>query len=515
MIPTPRRRHPAVRRGGVRLVATVVTVCVALAVPAASAARLVAQDDEPGPSVTLDLAGAGFGEYLGVRGENWPPNSVVFVELCGNEARNGTADCDQVNARALGVSSAGSFGVPLLVGNPPVACPCVVRVTSQSSLAEVTVPVEIRGAPVAGVDDRFDVPRPDRRLAFTEARLEGSGPWTALFGAPPHRTLVFTVVNTGQVRVNNPAITLRVGKGADPSGFVEAPDLGTFAPGESKTFRVDVELPVFAVGTYAVEGDIPGFGVPVHFRTETTHIPWLLLLLPVLALLQVGLLAARNRLRRRLGVEPAVEREPAPALVPPAPALPAGGVIDLRDEPLDVPGPAPVGGPATPSDDTDETDVHASVPGAPGDAAAPDTTPTDTPPTPPEPADTSPSLESAAEPAAARPSAEPAATTAEAASPSPIDAEPASARVGVAEAVEAELTTALAAVARARADEELAPDAALELVVELTLEATSRARERFDLDIDAAADLAEILARSLLDEIGLDRLQRPGQLLAP
>ncbi|RMH67022.1 MAG: hypothetical protein D6683_18210 [Actinomyces sp.] len=216
---------------------------------------------------------------------------------------------------------------------------------------------------------------------------------------------------------------------------------------------------MFAIGTYAVEGDIPGFGVPVHFRTETTHIPWLLLLLPVLVLLQVGLLAARNRLRRRLGVESAVEPEPAPALVPPAPALPA--VIDLRDEPLDVPGPAPVGGRAATPDDTDETPVHT-----------------------PEPAPASPT------------------------EPPPPD-------IGVTEAIQAELSAALATVARARADEELSADAALQLVVELTLEATSRARERFDLDIEAAADLAEILARSLLDEIGLDRLQRPGQLLAP
>ncbi len=436
-------------RGLRRTLALTLAVAVALAAPASALSRVVVQDDGAEPTVSLDLAGVGFGEYLGVRGENWPPNSVVFVEVCGNDARNGTSDCDQINARALGVSSAGNFGVPLLVGNPPTACPCVVRVTSQSSLAEVTVPVEIRGAPVAGIDDRFEVPRPDRRLAFTEARLEGSGPWTALFGAPPRRTLVFTVVNTGQVRVNNPSITLRVGRGADPSGFVEAPELGTFAPGESRTFRVDVELPVFAIGTYAVEGDIPGFGIPVHFRTETSHIPWLLFLLPVLVLVQIGLLAARNRLRRRLvgeGVD-------SGALAPPVPALPAGGVIDLRHEPLETPGPPPT--------------------------AEPEPEPTaGTPTTEPEPAPTRTAPDLAA-------------------------------------VLEAAVGAALAEVGRRRHDVELTPEAAVELVVDITLEATSRAREHFELDIADAADLAENLARCLLEEVGVDRLRRPGELISP
>jgi hypothetical protein len=305
--------------------AAIVAAVLAFAAPAS-----VAQDSEPEPTLEANLDGASFGEQVIVSGAFWPENSIVQVEICGNLGLNGTSDCDQTTAFQSGVSIRGTFGAVMLVGNPPVPCPCVYRATSITSGLVKTLEFELRGA---AVGEPSVVPLPDRRLDIIDAHMEGSGPWTALFGARPDRTLVFTVVNTGFVAVDDPSIVLGVGKDANPTGFVAPPRIDRLEPGESITLRVDVDLPVFAIGTYAVEGSIPGFETPVAFRAESSHIPWLLFLIPVLILAQLGLLAIRNRIRGR------VYEVQTPSVA--AEALPVDSEtvedlveIDLRDEEL-------------------------------------------------------------------------------------------------------------------------------------------------------------------------------------
>lgn len=295
-------------------------VSVALLVPSASAQT----DTEP--RLTSSLTSADFGDQIAVRGEGWTPNTVINVMICGNDALNGTSDCDIVNGRVIGVSNRGTFGVSLAVGQPPVPCPCVVRAESQTAPELFTFALTINGAPELSADEQFQVPVPDRQLAISNARIDGNGPWYSYFGAPAKRKVVFTVDNIGEVTVRNAAISLSIGKGPNPKGFVAAPDLGEIKPGESRTFAVDVELPVMAVGTYGVQGNIPGFADPVRFRTETSQVPWALTALPLLILGQVALLTMRNRLRRKLAPVPA----PVPAIAPRR-ALPAAVIIDLDD----------------------------------------------------------------------------------------------------------------------------------------------------------------------------------------
>ncbi len=314
-------------------------LAVAAATVLLSSAAAIAQDDAPEPTLESNLAGAGFGERVIVSGTNWPPNSIVQVQTCGNLGLNGTSDCDQITTVQAGVNTAGTFAAVMLIGNPPVPCPCVFLVTSQSSGLVESLEFELRGAAVSD-DEPAGIVLPERRLNISEARIEGSGPWTALFGAPPQRTFVLTIVNTGAVPVNNPSIVLGLGKGADPTGFVAAPEIDRIEPGESVTVRVPLELPVMAIGTYAVVGSIPGFDTPIEFRAETSQIPWLLLLIPVLILVQVGLLAIRNRVRARLEERDAALR-PVVVAAPEVPAPPRTpeelAVIDLREEePIDV-----------------------------------------------------------------------------------------------------------------------------------------------------------------------------------
>lgn len=321
------------RLGSLLIAAAVLALAVA---PAANA-----QDDTPEPILEANLEGAGFGEVVVVSGTNWPQNSIAQVEVCGNLGLNGTRDCDQITAVQAGVSTVGSFGAVMLVGNPPVPCPCVFRATSLTSGLVQTLEFELRGAAVSS-DDPAAIALPERRLDITEARIDGSGPWTSLFGARPDRTLTLTIVNTGFVVVNNPSLVLGLGKGANPAGFVRPPEIDPLEPGDSITVSVDLDLPVFAIGTYGVEGAIPGFAVPVEFRAETSHVPWLLVLIPLLILALVAIIVIRNRVRNRANKDDEIYVASSGAVVP-VPAASSDqeiddlAVVDLREEePIDV-----------------------------------------------------------------------------------------------------------------------------------------------------------------------------------
>lgn len=136
-------------------------------------------------------------------------------------------------------------------------------------------------------------------LVFSGARLEGGGPWTSWFGAPPDRVLLASVGNIGDDASDPAPLDLVLERGmrvVDEGSALVVPAL---APGETATLRIAIELPAFAIGTYGVEGSVPGM-TATGFRAETTHVPWVLVFVPALVLLQLALVGARNRVRRRL-----------------------------------------------------------------------------------------------------------------------------------------------------------------------------------------------------------------------
>ncbi|MEM8704905.1 MAG: hypothetical protein AAGE98_00495 [Actinomycetota bacterium] len=139
----------------------------------------------------------------------------------------------------------------------------------------------------------------DSSLIVVDARVTGDGPWTAWLGGPADRRLLLTVENTGLTKIIDPRLDLRHGRGT-PSTPLPAPTFGVLEPGERRTVQVELQLDALSFGTHAVVGEFVGLDRPVTFRAETTHVPWLLLLLPTLVLAQVTLVGLRNRARRRL-----------------------------------------------------------------------------------------------------------------------------------------------------------------------------------------------------------------------
>lgn len=172
----------------------------------------------------------------------------------------------------------------------------------------------------------------DPGVQVTDAHIEGSGPWTSWIGGAPDRTLVVTILNTGNEQVDDAVLTIALGKGPDPSDPVEAPELGPIDPGERAVIEVPLTLPRFAFGTYRVEGTVSTSSGIDQFQAETSHVPWMVFLLPLLILVQLTMLKGRNAVRDRIHRAPSTSDPTLPARVP-TPAPPDPDVIDLTHEP--------------------------------------------------------------------------------------------------------------------------------------------------------------------------------------
>lgn len=312
-----------------RLIRTGLPVAL-LAVSAWASGGIVAAQQPP--AIAMDPSTATPGQQVMVRGLSWPGGAQVHLELCGNEGLRGTPDCAQSSSVIATAGPDGAFAAVMVLDTPPVPCPCVLKATGIDSTISVSLPVRIEGLPEMTPEARpAAVPDVSRQLVVLETRLTGESTWSTYFGAAPKRVLHVTVQNIGNVAVTDPNVVIAVGRGEDPTGIVDAPEIGTVQPGESTTMTVPITLDALAFGSYSVVGEIVGFTPPATFEATTSSYPWGLVVLALLAA-QAILLLVRNRVRRRVWRRQA---EPAAASAPltpePTPAL-APTVIDL-DEP--------------------------------------------------------------------------------------------------------------------------------------------------------------------------------------
>lgn len=167
------------------------------------------------------------------------------------------------------------------------------------------------------------------RLTIIDARITGDGPWLSWLGGTAERRLLLTFENSGDSVIDGPVLLLRQGKG-EPDTPIPAPVFGDLEPGERATVQIPVELAPFSFGTHAVVGEFVGFDEPTRFRAETTHVPWLLLVLPTLVLAQVGLVAVRNRARRAITTPRPPTTSPAAADLTDPPAAPTPTTAPAR-----------------------------------------------------------------------------------------------------------------------------------------------------------------------------------------
>ncbi|QFG22381.1 hypothetical protein [Actinomadura sp. WMMB 499] len=254
------------------------------AAPAEPRIALDRETVDPGDRVTVELTG-------------WPAGNVL-VELCGNGARRGTVDCAVGASAGTFVRAGTAAKVVLTAAKPPVGCPCVIAVRPVTGGEPRTAPIAVTGVPtLPATEAPATGSAPTRRLTATKVEVTGGGVGPGWLAGSADRTLRVTLRNNGTAALTDPALTLTAGRGEQPARVIDAPPLGTLAPGAERTYAVPVTLDAPAFGRYTIRGEIAGLDEPIAFTAEAASYPWGLPILGAL-LVPVPLITARRRAAR-------------------------------------------------------------------------------------------------------------------------------------------------------------------------------------------------------------------------
>ncbi|MFI9831812.1 hypothetical protein ACIHIX_29490 [Streptomyces sp. NPDC051913] len=207
------------------------------------------------PTVRLSKSQAGTGGSVTVTGGGWRAKALLMILICGQSVPErgvpgGTNSCANADGRAVTTDAKGRFSRKLPVAEPPVPCPCVVHVaTVTGAKAEADAIFQVAGHAVEPLPAETSG---GRLSVLTDTRLDGSGGLLTWFGAPPARTLVFTVGNVGTSAVKNPLFQVGTSHGVFAPQWEEQQWRGTIEPGKKARVELPVELPGGAHGDYTV-----------------------------------------------------------------------------------------------------------------------------------------------------------------------------------------------------------------------------------------------------------------------
>ncbi|MES5822048.1 hypothetical protein [Streptomyces sp. RG80] len=207
------------------------------------------------PTVELSKSQAGTGGSVTVTGSGWRAKALLMVLICGQAVPSrgvpgGTNSCANADGRAVTTDAKGRFSKKLPVAEPPVPCPCVVHVaTATGARADADAVFQVAGHAVEPLPAEASG---GRLSVLTDTRLDGSGGLLTWFGAPPARTLVFTVGNVGTSEIKNPLFQVGTSHGVFAPQWEEQQWRGTIAPGKKARIELPVELSGGAHGDYTV-----------------------------------------------------------------------------------------------------------------------------------------------------------------------------------------------------------------------------------------------------------------------
>lgn len=264
---------------------------VAIGLAIAGPSVLAGAATPPHPLLTASPTTAAPGTTVQVTGSGFLGKHLYQLQICGNDAVDGSVDCDQAQAAMALTTAAGAIDTTLAVVVPPAPCPCVVAALSVGNESLVTAPLTIPGAPSAPVASHII----QERVVVKNVELVGSTQPSEWLGFGADRTLEVTVQNVSPLSLQ--PITLIASIGGTP---LMLPDLPGLAPGQVHTYSLAVAFPALSVGHTTLTGRIGVMGGQfASFRVGISFYPWAI---PVLAIVVVQgiLLLVRNLLRRRI-----------------------------------------------------------------------------------------------------------------------------------------------------------------------------------------------------------------------
>jgi hypothetical protein len=281
-----------------------------------------------GPRITITPASAAPGDRVTAVLDGWPPGAVT-VAVCGNAARRGSQDCDQIAAETVPIrDGSAQLRIPVVV--PPVGCPCVVQ--ASTSVADVVraAPIDITGVP-GGVDIAPATSVPDASAIAVSARVTATSRSfldTVLptLGGTSHKTLVLSLQNRGPVALTGLRVVGELGRGRRSGAPISKRVPGPIAPGTRTSVSIPIVLATPAYGSYVVSGSVYGLSVPVRFRTTTSNDPWGIEVAAIVLLVVLAQVARRRERRARAAARMVVRPTPMPTTVAGAQSSPDVGV---------------------------------------------------------------------------------------------------------------------------------------------------------------------------------------------
>ena len=261
-----------------------------------------------GPVVKLNHTNVAPGDLLLATIDGFKAQTVT-IATCGNEARRGSADCDMIDSKGVRIQDTGSPTVTKVgVFAPPVGCPCVIRVSSQSNDEVVVAPITLIGHPIEPLvgGPSLDEPLVSMTLTARE-KARGLVDWarSSLGGQVTYEvTVTVKNITTGPLRQVH--LFGSVGRSAkDELASLTLKDPGQIDAGQTwkQVLLADVPAPSLTTIQWQVVASRAG---PLVTATSTTrHRPVLFMFLMMALVVDISLLAIRSRMRRRVALEAA------------------------------------------------------------------------------------------------------------------------------------------------------------------------------------------------------------------
>ena len=285
-----------------------------------------AQPLTTGPEVTLDRDEIEPGERVVLTIDGFAAANVT-ISVCGNEARRGSVDCNMFASEGLKLDTDGtSTVIQIPVAAPPVACPCVIRVSDKTNDEIAIAPITLIGHPIEplidppDLSDALDVTissHPASPGLFSQIRTSLGGPATY--------EVTVTVKNRSAVPFTAVSLAGSVLRGRDQLATLEFDDPGLLAPGRTWQQVVTAKVPGPSFGSLHWRVDVSGAGSVITVTQTTDQRPTLLIVLVLFLVADVFLLLIRFTVRRRARREAARtagDDDAAPNDAPPSAAAP-------------------------------------------------------------------------------------------------------------------------------------------------------------------------------------------------
>lgn len=256
------------------------------------------------PSVGLVVKEVAVGTTVSLRLSGFTAK-VLTIQICGNEGRKGSVDCNVLDAKTVDVPSESKiFLTDFTVTKPPTPCPCIVQVASERFDEVAVAAFTLLGHPIAPVVDSGKGAIP-LQVSLVAEPVDG-GLWararTSLAGATWYDVTVI-VQNTSASVVQGTVLSVGVGRSAeDLISDVVFPKVDDIAPRGTWRETVRLRLPSPIYGTYVWRATTTAFGLSTTATATTKNQPTLFFVLGAIFCLVVLTLVVRLVLRlvRRL-----------------------------------------------------------------------------------------------------------------------------------------------------------------------------------------------------------------------